>query len=333
MWSSVSANRCAAGAIFGLPMRWKVPKRIVCPRYYADSWRGTRRASTRKKAPPMRRTVSLLIALCALTGSFVFGMGAAHANRFGPPFQGRVVADNAFVYSQADLNSAIIGPLGHGAIVVVIGEQTDEASHEWTRTTLGFVPSEAVVEYTDAWVADVIAPSTPVFAKPNAKDTVRLEVKQGDLMRVTGVSPGMNGDSQLWWSTTEGYVALSDLAPSENPWSKLWTVPDGLLALNGWWGATTTDANVRVGPSTDAPTIGHLPAGLKVKVSVDGPGQDILGSSTWYEIDGGRYAGGWVHSSLVKKTAQPQANTTAPPMGSVSGRWIVVDRRLHSLTL
>jgi len=107
----------------------------------------------------MRRTVSLLIALCALTGSFVFGMGAAHANRFGPPFQGRVVADNAFVYSQADLNSAIVGPLGHGAIVVVIGEQTDEASHEWTRTTLGFVPSEAVVEYTDDWVADVIAPA------------------------------------------------------------------------------------------------------------------------------------------------------------------------------
>ena len=46
-----------------------------------------------------------------------------------------------------------------------------------------------------------------------------------------------------------------------------------------------------------------------------------------------RYAGGWVHSSLIKKAAQPQANTTPPPSGSASGRWIVVDRRLHSLTL
>src|SRR3981081_90473 len=234
----------------------------------------------------MSQTVALLIPLCALTAWRALGTGAAHASRFGPPWQARVVADNAFVYSQADLTSAIVGPLGHGTIVVVIGDQTDEANHEWTRTTSGFVPSGAVVEYTDSWVADVIAPSTPVFAKPNAKDTVRLDVKQGDLMRVTGVSPGMNGDTQLWWSTTEGYVALSDLAPSENPWSKLWTVPDGLLALNGWWGATTTDANVRVGPSTDAPTIGHLPAGLQVKVIVDGPGQDILVSATWSQRDG-----------------------------------------------
>jgi len=281
----------------------------------------------------MHRTVSLLIAFCALTAWLALDTGAAHANRFGPPFQARVVADSAFVYSQADLNSAIVGPLGHGAIVAVTGAQTDEAGHEWTLTPLGFVPSEAVVEYTDSWVADVTVPSTPVFAKPNARDTVRLNAKQGDLMRVTGVSPGMNGDSHLWWSTTEGYVALGDLAPSQNPWARLWNVPDGLLALNGWWGTTTTDANVRVGPTTDAPTIGHLPAGLKVKVIVEGPGQDILGSSTWFEIDGGRYAGGWVHSSLVAKTAQPQANTTPPAMGPASGRWIVVDRRLHSLTL
>jgi lipoprotein-anchoring transpeptidase ErfK/SrfK len=281
----------------------------------------------------MRRFFAPLIALASIAGWLVLGGGAAHANRFGPPWQARVVADATFVYSQADTTSAVIGPLRHGAIVVVTREQTDTAGHEWTATTLGFVPSQAIVEYTDSWVADVIVPSTPVFAKPNAKDVVRLDAKQGDLLRVTGVSPGLNGDSNLWWSTTEGYVALGDLAQSQNAWSTLWRVPDPLLALNGWWGTTATDANVRVGPSTDAPTIGHLPAGQKVKVIVEGPGQDVLGSSTWFEVDGGRYAGGWVHSSLVRKTAQPRANTTSPPAGSASGRWIVVDRRLHSLTL
>src|SRR5712692_10642609 len=105
----------------------------------------------------MRRPLPLLIALCSLAGWLGLGAGAAHANRFGPPWQARVVSDTAFVYSQPDLASSIVGPLGHGAIVVVIGEQTDDTSHEWTITTLGFVPSEAVVEYTDSWVADVIA--------------------------------------------------------------------------------------------------------------------------------------------------------------------------------
>src|SRR5205814_3891166 len=125
-----------------------------------------------------------------------------------------------------------------------------------------------------------------VYAKPNARDAIRMNVKQGDLLRVTGVSPGMNGDPNMWWSTTDGYVSLDALQQSQNAWSTAWTVPDGLLALNGWWGATTSDANVRVGPSTDAPTIGHLGAGQRVKVLVEGPGSEFGGNSTWYQIDG-----------------------------------------------
>src|SRR5882672_5714821 len=113
----------------------------------------------------MRRTVSLLLALCAMASWLALGSAAAHANRFGPPFQARVVADTALVYNQPDLTSAIVGPLSRGTIVVVTGEQTDNAGHEWTTTTLGYVPSEAVVEYTDSWVADVTVPNTPVFAK------------------------------------------------------------------------------------------------------------------------------------------------------------------------
>src|SRR5712692_1531011 len=168
----------------------------------------------------MRRSFAPLIWLVSVAAWLVLGGGAAHANRFGPPWQARVVADAAFVYNQPDLTSPIVGPLGHGTIVVVTGEQTDDTGHEWSATTLGFVPSQAVVEYIDSWVADVIVPSTPVFAKPNARDVVRLNAKQGDLLRVTGVSPGLDGDSNLWWSTTEGYVALADLAQSQNPWSR-----------------------------------------------------------------------------------------------------------------
>ena len=83
------------------------------------------------------------------------------------------------------------------------------------------------------------------------------------------------------------------------------SVPDGLLALNGWWGRATSGANVRAAPSTSAPTVGQLPAGQLLKVLVEGPGEDVQGSATWYRIDGGRYAGGWVHSSLVRRAAEP----------------------------
>jgi hypothetical protein len=281
----------------------------------------------------MARHVVLLLALLALAGWLVVGAGGAHASRFGTPWQAIVVVDTAVVYAQPDLTSPVLGPLGRGAIVVVTDETVDGANHEWTATTLGYLPSETVTEYFDSWVADVVVDNTPVYAKPNARDTVRFNAARGSLLRVTGVSPGLNGDSHLWWSTTEGYIALDALTRSQNAWSTLWSIPDGLLALNGWWGTTISDANVRVGPTTDAPSIGHLGTGQLVKVLVEGPGQDVLGSSTWFQIDGGRYAGGWVHSSLVKHAAQPQANTTEPSSGSASGRWIVVDRRRHSLTL
>jgi hypothetical protein len=281
----------------------------------------------------MRRRGALLLTLATVATWLFVGAHPAAANRFGPPLMARVVADRSAVYAQPDVNGPPIGPLQHGAILVVTGQQADTAGHEWSRTTLGFVPAQDIAEYIDPWVADVTATSVAVYAKPNAGDAIRLRAEKGELMRVTGVSPGMNGDTNLWWSTTEGYVTLDGLQPSANPWSTLWTVPDSLLAINGWWGAATSSANVRAGPSTDAPTIGRLPAGNLVKVLVEGPGQDVQGSATWYRIDGGRYAGGWVHSSLVRHASEPQANTTQPPSGSTSGRWIVVDRAHHSLTL
>ena len=281
----------------------------------------------------MRRFLVTLLPVFAIVAWLALDAGPAAAGRFGPPWMSRVVVDQAPIYEQPDLSAAVIGPLGRGTILVVLGEQPDSGGREWSQTTVGYVPSADIAEQIDAWVAEVTVSRTPVYAKPNARDVIRLSAREGDLLRVTGVSHGMNGDNNLWWSTTEGYVALDALAPSDNPWSRLWTVPDGLLATNGWWGAMKTDANVRAGPSTDAPRVGHLPAGNLVKVLVEGPGEDVQGSPVWYRIDGGRYAGGWVHSSLIRRAAQPQANTTPPPAGSTSGRWIVVDRAHHSLTL
>ncbi len=280
----------------------------------------------------MRRWVPIATLLLA-TAWLSAGALPSAASRFGYPWQARVVADQVVVHAEPDGASPVVGPLARGAIVAVTGEQQGPDGHEWTATPLGFVPSEAVVESIDPWVADVVVDSAPVYAKPNTRDAIRLNASKGDLLRVTGVSPGMNGDSHLWWSTSEGYVVIDDLATSTNPWSLQWTVPDGLLAENGWWGRTNASANVRAGPSTAAPTVGKLPAGQLLKVLVEGPGEDVLGSADWYRIDGGRYAGGWVHSSLVRRAEQPQPNTTEPKGGSSSGTWIVVDRRHHSLTL
>lgn len=275
-----------------------------------------------------RRTASFVITAILSATWLLTGVSPASANRFGPPWVDRVTADQTTVYATAD-TSQPVGPLGRGAMVIVTGQ----SGSDWTQTTLGFVPSQDVQEDIDPWVADVVVPSTPVYAKPNAGDVVRMNAKQGDLLRVTGVSPGMQGDPNVWWSTTEGYVALGALQPSQSPWAADWTIPDGSLAPSGWWGTTSSDANVRAGPTTDAPVVGHLPGGNLIKVLTTTSGQNVQGSDQWDRIDGGRYAGAWIHSSLIKRAAQPHANTTPPPDGSATGRWIVVDRAQHSLTL
>src|SRR5438105_8926398 len=113
----------------------------------------------------MRRRGAFLF-LLALVGTWlVAGVSPVAANRFGPPWMARVVVDQSTVYGQPDLSAPPIGRPQHGAILVVTGQQTDDAGHEWARTTLGFVPSQDVVEYLDPWVADVTADSVPVYAK------------------------------------------------------------------------------------------------------------------------------------------------------------------------
>lgn len=276
----------------------------------------------------LRRPVSAVLVAGLLSAWLSFGAPAASAQRFGPPWLDQVTADQTTVYATADTTQPV-GPLGHGAVVIVTGQP----GTDWTQTTLGFVRSKDVQEDIEPWVAEVVVPTTAVYAKPNAADAIRMNARKGDLLRVTGISPGMEGDPNIWWSTAEGYVAVNALQQSQNPWAAEWTIPDGSLALNGWWGATVSEANVRAGATTEAPIVGHLPGGNLVKVLNQAAGQNVQGSATWYQIDGGRYAGGWVHSSLIKRTAQPQPNTTAPPDAPASGRWIVVDRAQHSLTL
>src|ERR671928_128298 len=59
----------------------------------------------------------------------------AHANRFGPPWQSRVVADRATLFSQPDAGSAPVGPLVRDQIVVVVNETTAADGTAWCRAT------------------------------------------------------------------------------------------------------------------------------------------------------------------------------------------------------
>ena len=141
------------------------------------------------------RKLLALAATISIATTLVIGPLPVAAGRFGPPWMDRVTADQTQIYADADLSANVVGPLAHGAILVVTGEQTDTSGNEWTRTTLGFVPSQEVAEDIDPWVADVTAASVPVYAKPNNQDVIRLNKHQGDLLRVTGVSAGMQGDT------------------------------------------------------------------------------------------------------------------------------------------
>ena len=143
-----------------------------------------------------------------------------YASRFGPPWQSRVVVDSTVLYTQADRGSTVVGPLSRGQIVVVIEESTAADGTAWTRTPDGYLLSSDVAEDLNPWVADVTTPSVSIYARPNAHEPIRRTAKKGDLLRVTGASPGIEGDSGTWWSTTEGYVTLHSLAESASDWAK-----------------------------------------------------------------------------------------------------------------
>jgi lipoprotein-anchoring transpeptidase ErfK/SrfK len=291
--------------------------------------RGFRDVMSRGQTAHRRALATALLAL----GLWLAGSaGAAHANPFGPPWQARVTAERTVLYSQPDRRSPPVGPLGRDAIVAVLGELKGADGGNWTATDLGFLPSGEVAEWDGAWTAQVSVASVPVYAKPNAESAVRRAAKEGDLLRVTGVSPGLDGDPAVWWATTEGYVGLGAIRWATDDWASWWKLPGPEEATGGWWAAPRSEANVRAAPTTEAPIVGRLVPGDRVKVLAEEQGEAVRGNATWYRIDGGRYAGARVHSSLIDRLPDPAPNTMPPP-NATPGPWIVVDRSAATLTL
>ena len=181
------------------------------------------------------------------------------------------------------------------------------------------------------WIGQVTWPAANVHAKPNAQSDIRRVANEGDLLRVAGRSSGIDGDAGEWWATTEGYVALDGLREASGEWVEAWQMPNAEEALHGFWVEVGSQASVRAGPTLNAPTVGTLEPGMRVKVLAEerDPDGDPV---PWYRIDGGRYAGARLYSGRASRLPDPQPNAT-PPSDGASGRWLVVDRQASSLTL
>jgi lipoprotein-anchoring transpeptidase ErfK/SrfK len=271
--------------------------------------------------------ISVMLACAALLAGVLCPLPAA-AHRFGPPWQSRVVADSTIVYSQPDAAAAPVGPLEKGQIVVVLNEVTPE----WTQIPVGFVRSSDIAEEFLPWIAEVTLPSISIYARPNTREPIRRTARQGDLLRVAGVSPGIDGDTSTWWATTEGYVRLDGLREATSDWARNWTVPQADLAPLGWWGAVRAQANVRAAATTQAPVVGGFAAGDRVKVLEEVEGDAVGGNLTWYRVDGGRYAGALVHSSLIGRIAEPRPVVAEAPEMESPTPWIAVSRKTATLT-
>jgi lipoprotein-anchoring transpeptidase ErfK/SrfK len=300
---------------------------VPAPRPGAD--RVPRRERAGGWALPVRAG---LVALGALVW-LALGPLAAHAGRFGPPWQARVAVDQTTVFARPERGAPGVGPVAKGSIVAVLDEQTAADGTTWDRTPDGYVVAGDLAEEFSPWVAEVVAPSVPIYAYPDAHSGTRRTARQGALLRVTGLAKGINGDPDPWWATTEGYVHLGTLREGTSDWAHQWTLPAPQEATQGWWATVRSQANVRAGTSTDAPVLGQVVPGDRVKVLDETDGQRVSGNPTWYRIDGGRYAGGYVHSSLLARMADPKPNTTSPAAEAPPGPWIVVDRSASSLTL
>ena len=250
----------------------------------------------------------------------------AHADRFGPPWMDRVTVDRTTLYADPD-RSQPIGPLGKDALLIVLGQQG-----EMVQVRDGWVPVSDVHETVEPWVAEVSVPSASVYAFPEATSEVRRTAHQGNLLRVMGVAQGVGQDQNLWWSTTEGYVSLDTVQRATGDWATEWTMPSADEALRGWW-AQAREANVRAGPTTDAPVVGSFGGGEHLKVLAEVEGEKVSGNGTWARIDGGRYAGAYIHSSRLARLAEPKPVVASPPVEVGDKPWILVDRPSHTLTL
>ena len=104
-----------------------------------------------------------------------------------------------------------VGPLLRGQLVVVVNETTGDRRRCLDAGAGRLRASADIPEDNTPWIAEVSVPSVSIYARPNTREPIRRTAKQGDLLRVTGVSPGIEGDTSTWWATTEGYVGLHTL--------------------------------------------------------------------------------------------------------------------------
>jgi len=276
---------------------------------------------------PRRTLFTLVLMAC-------FYPREAQATRFGPPWQARVIVDQTTLYAQPDRAGAQVGPLQRGQLVVVINEPTPaEGDPAWTQIPDGWIASADLAEDYSPWLAEVSVPSVSIYARPNTREPIRRTARQGDLLRIAGVSPGIDGDPGTWWSTTEGYIRLDSVRASTSEWNASWALPTASDAAGGWWGSMRSQANVRAAPTTRAPVVGSLVPGDRVKVLAEVDGDPVSGNKTWYRIDGGRYAGAVVHSSLVARMPPPKPVLAPRPEDAPPGvGTIVVSRSAATLT-
>ncbi|MFN0069909.1 MAG: L,D-transpeptidase family protein, partial [Chloroflexota bacterium] len=257
----------------------------------------------------------------------------ALASRFGPPWLAEVIVERAVVRAGPDAEAEPIGPVDRGSRHIVLEHSRLENGVQWMRIEQGWLNLDDIDEVREPWVAEVVTASISIFSSPTARSAIRRTASRGSLLRVAGLSPGFQGDPGIWWATTEGYVTLEGLAQAKGEAAEAWKLPSATDAGRGWWGAIRSDANVRAGPAGTAPLLGQLHSGDRVKVLAEEEGTLADGSRLWYRIDGGRFAGGRVHSSLISRLPDPKPNTTAPEGASGGGTWLVVDRKATSLTV
>src|ERR1700704_3647383 len=100
-----------------------------------------------------RMPIRLLVGLAWLTQLAL--ATPVHANRFGPPWQSRVVVDQTTLFSQPDRTSAAVGPLIRGQLVVVVNEKDADDGTAWTQVPDGWLVSRDVAEETAPWIAEV----------------------------------------------------------------------------------------------------------------------------------------------------------------------------------
>jgi hypothetical protein len=281
----------------------------------------------------MRCRLGLTFSLLCNAGLLLLIPSHVYASRFGPPWLAEVIVDQAIVRSEPRADADPIGPLERGSRHIVLEHSKVENGAQWMRIEQGWLNLDDIDEVRQPWVAEVIAQSVSVYALPNAGSAIRRTAEQGSLLRVAGLSPGLDGDSNTWWATTEGYVTLNGLSRASGEWTDTWKLPTAADAAGGWWGEIREDANVRGAPAGTSPLLGQLHPGDHVKVLAEEDGSLADGSRTWYRIDGGRFAGGHVHSSLISRLPDPTPNTTLPEGASGGGTWIVVDRAASSLTV